>query len=199
MRADMRGSGAEAAPLSELDTRFRGPLMAYFLRLIGNRSEAEDLTQEVFIRLADSASFAKARQSQQPEQVNAYVFRVARNLLHDRARSGRRWKMQPLSSDDAAPAAEAIRDFVDDRHPERLLIGRESLEEVHSCLNEMDERSKGIFMLFRLGGMKQKDIASLYGVSISTVEKALISTSVHLSERFRGTNESVGNPVGRRA
>ena len=57
----------EADPLTtrqtaefELDRSFRGPLLAYFLKRVKNRNEAEDLTQEVFIRLLNH------RQEQRP-------------------------------------------------------------------------------------------------------------------------------------
>ena len=53
-------------------------------------------------------------------------------------------------------------------------MGRESLSEVLDCLEELGERTKSIFILFRLEGMKQKDIAALYGIGLSTVEKQVI-------------------------
>jgi len=45
------GSLDGAGLLGHLDARFRRPLMSFFLRRIGDRAEAEDLTQEVFVRL----------------------------------------------------------------------------------------------------------------------------------------------------
>src|ERR1700677_5124375 len=73
----------------ELDARFRAPLMAYFTRRTGDRIEAEDLTQETFPRLIASSSFEFA------DQANAYVFRVAMNLLRARARRVSRWREVP--------------------------------------------------------------------------------------------------------
>ena len=58
----------------ELDARFRASLLAYFLRRTGNTQEAEDLTQETFVRLIGSHSFEMA------EEAQAFVFRVASNL-----------------------------------------------------------------------------------------------------------------------
>src|SRR4051794_23554578 len=84
----------------ELDARFRAPLMAYFLRRVSNRSEAEDLTQETFARLIAAHSFTLA------EQVGAYVFRVAGNLLRDRARTRERWKKYPITATDPLEIAE---------------------------------------------------------------------------------------------
>jgi RNA polymerase sigma factor (sigma-70 family) len=162
----------------ELDARFRAPLMAYFMRRTGSRSEAEDLTQETFVRLIASSSFEFA------DQANAYVFRVAINLLRDRARSAARWKKIPVFPLDAGSADQVSREFAEDLGPERVLIGRESLTEVLSCLDELGERTKSIFILFRLERMKQKDIAALYGIGLSTVEKQIMSAVLHLVRRF---------------
>jgi RNA polymerase sigma factor (sigma-70 family) len=162
----------------ELDARFRAPLMAYFMRRTGSRSEAEDLTQETFMRLIASSSFEFA------DQANAYVFRVAINLLRDRARSAARWKKIPVFPMDSVATDEVSREFVEDLGPERVLIGRESLAEVLNCLDELGDRTKSIFILFRLERMKQKDIAALYGIGLSTVEKQIMSAVLHLVRRF---------------
>lgn len=168
-----------------VDARFRAPLMAYFMRKLGNRSEAEDLTQEVFARLLGSASFARTDESQPRDEAQAYVFRVASNLLHDKARTARRWKMHTLAGEDQVAIADTAGSFVEDRSPERVLIGRERLAEVAAGLDEIDDRARSIFLLFRVDGLKQKEIARLCGVSVSTVEKSVISTLVHLARALR--------------
>src|SRR5262249_41470155 len=71
---------------SELDQRFRAPLNSYFWRRVRDRSDAEDLTQEVFARL-----------TRHPDQnnglsIDAYVFKIASTVLTDwhRNRSSRK-------------------------------------------------------------------------------------------------------------
>jgi len=164
--------------LAELDSRFRVPLMSYFLRRVGDRTEAEDLTQETFVRLIGSATFERA------DQAHAFVFRVASNLLRDRARLAARWKKHPYTPLDFTLIDEVAREIAEDRGPERVLIGRESLAEVLAALDELGERTKSIYILFRLEGMKQKDIATLFGMGLSTVEKHVMTATVHLGKRF---------------
>jgi RNA polymerase sigma factor (sigma-70 family) len=164
--------------VSELDARFRSVLMAYFLRRTGNRSDAEDLTQETFVRLINSDTFGHSNEA------NAYVFRVASNLLRDRGRANARWKVyrgKPLSD---VASSEIAPDSMEGLEPERVLIGRESLSEALKCLNELGEETKNIFILFRLEGMKQKEIAELYGLGISTVEKRVMLAMSHLVKRL---------------
>lgn len=161
----------------QLDTRFRASLMAYFLRRVSNRSEAEDLTQDTFARLIGSHSLETA------EETRAYVFRVASNLLRDRARMmARRRGVTVLPLETASGAAK--RDFAEEIGPERVVLAREKLGEVLACLDELGGRTKSIFILFRLEGMKQKDIAALYGIGLSTVEKQVMAAVLHLTNRF---------------
>ena len=163
----------------ELDARFRASLLAYFMRRTGNAQEAEDLTQETFVRLIGSRTFETA------DEAHAFVFRVASNLLRDRARSTTRLRRFPTLPIDAMPGDQFEPRLVEDIDPERVLIARERLTEVLACLDELGERTKNIFILFRLEGMRQKGIAAFYGISISTVEKHVMAAVVHLAKRFR--------------
>lgn len=162
----------------ELDARFRASLLAYFLRRTGNAQEAEDLTQETFVRLIGSHSFEMADEAQ------AFVFRVASNLLRDRGRSQNRMRRFATVPIDAGAPEKFEPRLVEDINPERVLIGRENLSEVLACLDELGERTKNIFILFRLEGMRQKEIAAHYGIGLSTVEKHVMAAAVRLAKRF---------------
>jgi RNA polymerase sigma factor (sigma-70 family) len=175
----LRGSVPNHGTIKEeLNARFRASLVAYFLRRTGSPQEAEDLTQETFVRLIGSNTFEDA------EEPHAFVFRVASNLLRDRARSSTRLQRFPSLPLDALPPAVADAKLVEDLDPERVLIARESLTEVLACLDELGERTKSIFILFRLEGMKQKGIAAIYGISHSTVEKHVMAAVTHLAKRI---------------
>ncbi len=161
----------------ELDSRFRGPLFSYFLRRTKNASEAEDLTQETFARLVGSRTFEHA------DEAPAFVFRVASNLLRDRARFARRSGNSPVSGGGSSEE-EAAPKLIEVLDPERVLLARERLNEVMACLDELGERTRNMFILFRLEGMRQKDIAACYGVSLSTVEKNVTTAIIRLAKRF---------------
>src|SRR5689334_9051251 len=62
---------------NELNARFHGALMNFFQRRFKGRAEAEDLTQEVLLRVIN------ASQQNHIEQPEHFVFRVAMNLLRD--------------------------------------------------------------------------------------------------------------------
>ena len=162
---------------SALSERFAAPLLSYFLRRIRDRTEAEDLVQDVLLRVI------RARESGAIENPESYVFKVAANLLKDvRRREGRHpTLLSPSLEDDLL--GERPEALVDERSPERVLIGQMTLAGVLTALEELSEPTRNVFILFRLEQMKQKDIATLLGISQSTVEKHVMRAALHLTRR----------------
>lgn len=160
-----------------LHARFRGPLLSFFLRRLQDRSEAEDFTQEVLLRALRAQGMVQA------ERADAYIFRIAINLLRDSRRQEIRRGGVHFVQLEAADPADAANPLVEDFSPERVLLGRQSLENVMKALGELEERTRSIFILFRLENMKQRDIAALFGIAQSTVEKHVVKASLHLAER----------------
>lgn len=172
------GQPSSSAYFVGLYEQFRSPLFSFFLKRVGNRSEAEDLVQETFKKLLSASNMD---QSLDP---GGYVFRVAANLLVDRSRHSARRILLPMSHLEPGFLETLTREIVEDREPERVLIGRQSLAEVYRSLDELGERTKSIFFLHRLEGMKHKEIAALYGISTSTVEKEIIRAMAKLARKY---------------
>jgi RNA polymerase sigma factor (sigma-70 family) len=186
----MQGSGtmyageASAPPAdlrSEFTARFHGPLMAFFLRRIQDPAEAEDLTQEVLLRVVRMAGIERV------ERAESFVFKIAINLLRDRRRRVVRAGNPGFVPLEDALASELESELVEDLSPERVILSRDTLAEVLRTLDELGERTRNIFILFRLENMKQKDIAALYGIAQSTVEKHVMRAVLHLARRYGRT------------
>ena len=156
--------------LSQLNRRFRPALMSFFLRRLRNHAEAEDLTQEVFVRLA--------RSGREVETAEAYIFQTAANQLRDRARHERTRAAYRLGL--GALQAEQV-EVLD---PARVLVGREALGRLIGGLEELPERTREIFILYRLENMTRVEIAGGLGISVSAVEKHLARAMVHLARRL---------------
>jgi RNA polymerase sigma factor (sigma-70 family) len=168
-----------AGRLEELDRSFRAPLLAYFSRRVRDRSDAQDLTQEVFVRLANHPDRNNG------DSIQAYVFTIAANLLRDRARSASTGRGRQHQSLDLLSDSDAISpSLTEDRDPERVLVGKEMLQDVLEALAELGERTRDFFILSRLESMSHRDIAMLHGVSVSAVEKHIMRATVHLGARF---------------
>jgi RNA polymerase sigma factor (sigma-70 family) len=165
-----------------LDAQYRGSLMAYFLRRVRDRAEAEDLTQEVFLRVV------RQDESGDANRASAYIFRIAANLLHDRYRRAQTRQAAAHASLDQRPELQLApglpSNLIEDRAPERVLLARESLAEVMRALGELSERTRDVFILHRLENMRQREIAELFGLSVSAVEKHIIKATAHLLRRL---------------
>lgn len=166
---------SDAALRQELNTRFRQALISYFHRRVRDRSEAEDLTQEVFLRLIQKADISSRVTS------DAYVYTVAANLLRDRARRAFSRRAQAHVSLDQE-SDQAGTGLVDEFDPERILKGRESLQICLGVLARLDERMRNILVLFRLERLKQREIAEMYGMTVAAVEKQIQRATAHLAE-----------------
>lgn len=183
MMAKLDPVSIEDAEARKLVARFRRPLLSFFLRRVDEPDEAEDLTQEVFLRIV------RREETVPLENPETYIFRIAANLLRDRARrSASRHLVEHDSLD--APTTEMgrvgplVRNLIEDLGPERVLLSQESLTEVMQALDELGGRTRDIFLLCRLDKMKQRDIALLYGMTVSAVEKHIAKAGLHLTRRF---------------
>jgi RNA polymerase sigma factor (sigma-70 family) len=147
----------------------RPALVKYFLRKCGNAAEAEDLAQDVLLRALGKAQWESA------EQAKGYIFRIAVNRWHDRNRRGRAHGTV-IEWDDTAAFAQA-----EDTSPERVLSNEQELHAVIVALESISERTRDVFLLFRLEQMRQGEIAALFGMSVSAVEKHVSKAVAHLA------------------
>jgi RNA polymerase sigma-70 factor (ECF subfamily) len=171
-------SGA-ADQATDLDRKFRAPLLAYFSKRVLNRTEAEDLTQEVFVRLLHHPDRHNG------QTVEAYVFTIAANLLRDRAKSVSGMVERTSQNVDLlVETGHYSPSLIEDRDPERVLVGKEAIEDVLEALGELGERTRDVFILARLEAMQHREIADMYGISVSSVEKMIMKAMVHLGARF---------------
>jgi len=172
-----REARSEEQARQALDERYRAPLMAFFLRRLSDRAEAEDLVQEVFVRMVARGASDDIRSA------DAFVFAIAGNLLRDRARL--RTTRSVAAHDPLDPAADgADENLVEHSTPDRVLLGRERLALVQRALGELPERTRNIFVLYRMENMRRRDIAMLYGITVSAVEKHIAKALDHLMRRL---------------
>jgi RNA polymerase sigma-70 factor (ECF subfamily) len=163
---------------NELGARFSRPLLTFFRRRLKDPSQAEDLAQEVLLRVM------RACEDGRVERAESYVFKVAINLLRDQRRQALRAGPATFVPIDEALEGAIETPLVEALSPERVLLSEDSLADVLRALGELGELTRNVFVLFRLENMKQKDIAALYGIGLSTVEKHVMKAVLHLTTRY---------------
>ena len=170
----MSDTGLQAVFLANRDRLLR------FLAAHGAGDAAEDVLQELWIKLSTSATGPVARPL-------SYLYRAANNLMLDRYRSVR--QASKRDSDWSAVEHDGS-DRAQDPVGERPLIAREQLGIVQEALDELGERAAHAFRRHRIDGVPQKLIARELGVSLSTVETDLRKAYRALIEVRRRLDEA---------
>jgi RNA polymerase sigma-70 factor (ECF subfamily) len=135
-----------------------------YLRWLGcTPEEADDAIQEAFLRLH---THLLAERSQ--ENLRAWVFRVAGNLVRDERKSGRRRRNEPLDGD-RQPGMWAL-----DRgsSPEQMVLAKESAERLGAAVRRLPADQQKCLAL-RSQGLRYREIGEILGIGTTTVADAL--------------------------
>lgn len=151
--------------------RWRPALLSFFLRRVRKYEEAEDLTQEVFIRMLNSRPPGG--------MPDGYIFQIAQNLLVDRAR---RAKVRASYRETLGQTDE---DMVETLAPDRIVMGRAELARIAIALEQLPERTRDIFTLYRIEQLGQEAIAEAFGISVSAVKKQVAKAMAQLMQTMQ--------------
>lgn len=159
--------------LHALFERYRPALRAFFARRVRNAADADDLVQDVFVRLSRLSSSADIR------NIEAFIFQTAVNLLRDHGRRAKAHQvMGALSAVNFEPQDE-------EPSPYRVVEAKAELSQVMAALGSLSERARNIFILRRLEQVKVDDIARFYGISVSAVEHHITRAQAHLAKTIK--------------
>ena len=156
-------------PAEELARRWRSPLRAFFLRRLRDPAEAEDLTQEVLIRLLQ----------QEGPRSDSYIFQIAQNLLIDRQR-----RLAVRERHLRAVAAMPHREH-DPIDAHVIVEGRQQLALATAAIADLPERTRQIFILYRFEKMSQEEIGLAFGISASAVKQQVAKAMAALARAMR--------------
>ncbi|MBV5323926.1 MAG: RNA polymerase sigma factor [Rhodospirillaceae bacterium] len=149
--------------------RDRGPALRRFFRhRLSNRDDADDMVQEVFVRLARDDNASALRNPA------AWLQRVARNLVFDVARRSEvRQASMRVSLHEAELPPVAPTQMLD-------LEARDMLRRFEEALSTLSERSCQVFRLHRIDELSYREIATHLGISVATVEYHMMRALAHL-------------------
>lgn len=154
---------------------FEPKLYAFALRLTGQREDAEEIVQEVFLKVWEQ------RRQLDPEQYfDGYLFSIARNLAYNKAR--RRvyeFAFAKYAATSATGAACFTEEAVAYQDLEKLL------EETYTALPPVRRQ---VFVLSRMEGKSNSEIARVLNTSISNVENHLHKALKFIKGKLRISN-----------
>lgn len=146
---DAAKAGDEAA-LAELYSLYFPRVYRYILARMGNPYDAEDLTEEVFLRVLDAIERFQWREA----PFSAWLFRIAHNaVISQRRKDGARGRSSPLS--EALP--------VDSQGPEEMVENRLALNEIMKAAETLPEAQRRVISLRFAAGLTVAETARAMG------------------------------------
>jgi len=134
--------------------------------------DADDLVQEAWVRLA---CYERDQEVIQPE---AFLMRTALNLSIDKhrmhANRGEEVQLEDVVLLDVAPGTEAV------------VLARERMARLSLCLDRLNEKTRDIFLAYRVDGLTYREIAERHGLSITRVEKHVSKATLQLTTWMEG-------------
>lgn len=147
---------------------------------LGNREEARDLAQEVFIRVYRNIHLCKSAETFMP-----WVIRITRNLSIDHKR---RKAARPTASD--VPVEEMYELPAPGRDPETEWMASSRKRLIFRALQELTEINREIILLKEIQGLKLEEIASLLKVPLGTVKSRANRARIELAEKVMALSSS---------
>lgn len=147
------------------------PLCYYILQFTKNMPEAEDIVQDLFIKVWTKKETIEIKTS-----LKAYLYRSAHNAYTDHFR---KQKLREGFLD--ALKKEALSTQLEDDHS----VMEEKSNKIKKLINTLPPRCKEILLLNKYEGFKHREIAEKLGISIKTVEKQLSTAFKKIRKGFK--------------
>jgi RNA polymerase sigma-70 factor (ECF subfamily) len=169
----LRYQGGDRSAFATLLGRHETPVFNFILRHVRSRELAEDLTQDVFVRVVQSAS-----EFRHSARFTTWMYAIARNLCIDQLRklALRRHPSldQPTGNDADGPS---LLDQTEDKKPagrvDRSAIGNQLGAQLVAAIEQLPEEQREVFLLREVARVPFKDIATMIGIPENTVKSRM--------------------------
>lgn len=176
-----RCKGNDLTAFDEIVERYQHKIYGYVKRLVGNETDAEDITQEVFLKALSSL-----RTFREESSLQTWLFRIATNLCRDVHRRRQRekgwlplWRYPDGEECSGEESPIEIPDYRND--PERLLLREELSELLTQAIDRLPIAMREVLVLHDMESMSYEEIAHALGIPLGTVKSRLF----HARSRLR--------------
>jgi len=167
----------DMAALGHLAERHQSHILSLSFRLLGDWHRAEDVMQEVFLRLRQAA------RTYRPEaKFTTWLYRIVYNLSIDHQR---KFAREPVSLEDGQVPAQAEACPAAGWAQKKELAGL-----VRAAINGLSERQRHVIILHRYEGLSHAEISEVTGWSKSAVESLLVRAYENLRKKLAACEDS---------
>jgi RNA polymerase sigma-70 factor (ECF subfamily) len=184
IRLMLRVKADEPGAFEEMVEAYQHRLVAVLTHLLGNPEEAEDLAQEVFLRIY------RARKKYKPRaKFCTWLFTIANNLALNALRTRQRRPVIPLEVRDSGPlgprpAEQLVRDR--EHQPVQHMQQRELADLIRQALDQLNERQRMAVVYNKFEDMNYAEIGEVMGLSVKAVKSLLSRARTNLRLALEG-------------
>ena len=164
-----------------LVNRHQTSVLNLIYRFVGDRTQAKDLAQEVFIRVWQAAK------SYEPKaKFTTWIYRITANRCFNELKSSRRKKWFSFNRSDE-DGEHAFEETLADSAPsaEDLLLEKERSRQISDALQNLPDNQRMALVLKRYDDLSYQEIAQIIGCSVSAVESLLVRAKRTLQEKLK--------------
>ena len=180
IRLMLRVREDQAGAFEELVANYQHRLVAVMHHLIGSADEAEDLAQEVFLRVYRSRKKYRPR-----SKFSTWLFTIANNLALNALRTRKRKPIVPLNVRDSGPLGPRPAEQLVKAHtssPSTRIKNAELVIKIRQALEGLNERQRMAVVLNKFEDMNYNDIAEVMGLTTQAVKSLLSRARATLRE-----------------
>lgn len=175
MLAFQRGDGTA---FEQLFSRHLGRVVAFATQFVGSRARAEELAQDVFLRIYRNRSRYEPK-----ARFSTWLFRMVSNAcVSEKRRPGFRAKMQAVHAigEDERPQVE-----IPTASTEHGVAEREALRKTQALIAKLPAQQRAALLLARAEGLSYEEVAEALGCSVSAVKSLVHRATLALRDAMR--------------
>jgi RNA polymerase sigma-70 factor, ECF subfamily len=178
----LRVKDGDDAAFEYLVTKFRRPMLSFMYRMARNTSVAEELVQEIFLRVYRSRATYNAE-----AKFSTWLYRIATNLAVNHARDTKYEKPELAVNLDEADSETGQSPDLADGTPtaEQMLLRRERLAAIRQHVHNLPERQRMAVLMHKYQGMDYRQIAEVLKLSESATKSLLFRAYETLREKLK--------------
>ncbi len=158
--------------------RYKDPLMNYIYRFVGDRTDAEDILQETFLRLYKNKHYYR-----EIARFSTWIYTIAGNLAKTELRKRRRRSFFSINNYMSTDKDFELPDknITPDRYTDNVITD----DEVHKAINKLSPKFRQVILLRDIQGFSYEEIASIVNIPLGTVKSRVNRARLRLQKDLK--------------